>query len=269
MRDDEDHASDARQGRGDASRPDDALLLRREHTPEAVRRRLAEPDKGSYLRDFVYGAIDGTVTTFAVVAGVAGAQLSATVIVILGVANLVADGFSMAVSNFLGSRAEEQQQGRARREEQRHVELVPEGEREEVRQIFAAKGFEGQQLKDIVDVITRDRRLWLDTMMTEELGYARRSSNPVRAAGTTFVAFVSVGSLPLVVFLYNLAFAADIGRPFLWSAGMTAVGFFTVGTLKSRFVDQRWWTSGLETLAVGALAAGLAFGLGAALQGVA
>lgn len=269
MPDDEDHARRARLGRRRASRPDDARLLESEHTPDAVRRRLAEPDGGSYLRDFVYGAIDGTVTTFAVVSGVAGARLSATVVVILGVANLVADGFSMAVSNFLGSRAEQQQQARARREEQRHLDLVPEGEREEVRQIFAAKGFDGEQLERIVEVITGDRRVWLDTMMTEELGYAPRSSNPVRAAATTFLAFVSVGSLPLLVFLYNLLPAADISHPFVWSAAMTAVGFFTVGTLKSRFVDQRWWTSGLETLAVGALAAGLAFGLGAALQGVA
>ncbi|MEQ8839803.1 MAG: VIT1/CCC1 transporter family protein [Acidimicrobiales bacterium] len=269
MADDEEHHPDTGQGRGEARAPHDVHLLQREHTPEAVRRRLARPNGGSHLRDFVYGAIDGTVTTFAVVSGVAGARLSATVVVILGVANLVADGFSMAVSNFLGSRAEEQQQARARREEQRHLDLVPEGEREEIRQIFAAKGFRGEQLERTVEVITGDRRVWLDTMMTEELGYAQRSSNPVRAAATTFVAFVAVGSLPLLVFLYDLAFTVEVAHPFAWSAGMTAVGFFAVGALKSRFVDQRWWTAGLETLAVGAVAAGLAFALGAALQGVA
>ncbi|MGH8978267.1 MAG: VIT1/CCC1 transporter family protein, partial [Acidimicrobiia bacterium] len=66
------------------------------HTPEAIAARLRIGPRRSYLRDLVYGAIDGTVTTFAVVAGVRGASLEATILVILGIANLVADGFSMA-----------------------------------------------------------------------------------------------------------------------------------------------------------------------------
>src|ERR1044072_7380007 len=150
--------------------PDGARQLATQHTAEAVRRRLAAPPPVSYLRDFVYGAIDGTVTTFAVVAGVEGASLSATVVIILGIANLVADGFSMAVSTFLGSRAEAQQRERARCEEQRQIELVPEGEREEIRQLFAAKGFAGDELERIVEVITSDRDVWGAAMMSEELG---------------------------------------------------------------------------------------------------
>lgn len=72
----------------------------------AIRERLSQPPKRSHLRDFIYGGIDGAVTTFAVVAGVAGAGLSATVVIILGVANLIANGFSMAVSNYAATRAE-------------------------------------------------------------------------------------------------------------------------------------------------------------------
>jgi hypothetical protein len=79
--------------------------LRTGHTPEAIRARLAAEREHSYLRDFIYGGIDGSVTTFAVVSGVAGADLAASIVIILGLANLIGDGFSMAASNFLGTRA--------------------------------------------------------------------------------------------------------------------------------------------------------------------
>ncbi len=221
-----------------------------------------------YLRDAVYGAIDGAVTTFAVVAGATGASLSDTIVVIMGVANLIADGFSMGVSNFLGSRAERQQRRQARREEQRHIREVPEGEREEIRQIFAAKGFQGDDLDRVVEVITSDEELWTETMMSEELGFPSSEPDPFRAALATLVAFVVVGFLPLTVFIYDFAVPADIENPFAWSAGLTAIAFFIVGALKSRFVDQAWWRSGLETLAIGGAAASLAYGAGALLQGV-
>ena len=92
-------------------------------------------------RDWVYGGIDGTVTTFAVVAGVVGAELSTRTLLILGAANLFGDGFSMAAGNYSGTKAELDEYAQVRRMEERHVDLVPEGEREEIRQIFRAKGF--------------------------------------------------------------------------------------------------------------------------------
>jgi len=251
-----------------AARRRDAAALAPEHTPAGVRARLNSPPPPSRLRDFVYGAIDGIVTTFAVVAGVAGAGLSNRVIIILGVANLIADGFSMAVSNFLGTRAEQQQRERVRREEERHIALVPEGEQEEIRQIFAAKGFTAAELDRVVEVITADRQVWLDTMMTDELGYGSDSSDPLRAAAATLAAFVALGFLPLAVFVADLIAPGDIAAPFAWSAALTAVAFFAVGTLKGRFVGRPPWRSGVETLAVGGAAAALAFGVGALLQGV-
>ena len=119
--------------------------LRADHTEDAIRARLAGRRQG-HLRDFVYGAVDGTVTTFAVVAD-SPARARRAVVVVLGVANLLADGFSMGASNYLGARAERQEHGSASGAWRSGTSTRwPEGEREEVRQIFAAKGFEGADL---------------------------------------------------------------------------------------------------------------------------
>ncbi len=106
-------------------------------------------------------------------------------------------------------------------------------------------------------------------MMTEELGYGPVEASAWRAASATFVAFLTIGFLPLAPFFYDLVAPGELEGAFFWSAVLTGVAFLIVGGLKSRFVDQSWWRSGLETLAVGGLAAVLAYGIGAALKGVA
>lgn len=215
----------------------------------------------SYLRDWVYGGIDGTVTTFAIMAGVVGANLSSTVVVILGVANLLADGFSMAAGNYTGTKAEHDEYEQLRRMEERHIELAPEGEREEIRQIFKAKGFEGNALQAAVNVITKHRERWIDTMMTEEHGMPAVVRSPIHAAFYTFTAFVLCGAVPLVPYLLGLT------APEWPSVIMTGITFFAIGSVRSHWSPKRWWLAGLETLAIGMLAAGVAYFIGYWLKG--
>lgn len=243
--------------------------LEHSHAPEAIRRRLQEGPTESYLGDMVYGALDGAVTTFAVVSSVAGAGLSAGVLIVLGLANLLADGFSMGAGAFLGGRTRRQTRDRIRRMEERHIDQHPEGEREEIRQIFAAKGFHGEDLDRVVAVITADRQRWIETMLREEHGLPDTMPSPWRAGLATFAAFAVAGVVPLAAFVLEYLRPDTVTRPFFWSALLTGAAFFGIGALKSRFVEIPWWRSALETLLTGAAAATVAYAVGALLSGLA
>lgn len=155
-----------------------------------------------YLGDLVYGANDGIITTFAVVAGVAGASLSPRVVLILGFANLLADGFSMGASNFLAIRSDE-----------------------------AAR---------------------------QAAGKAAREPFPIRHSTATFLSFVLAGAVPLVSYVFLAGDAA-----FAPAVALTLVTLFVVGAARTLVTNVRWWVGGLEMLAVGAAAAGLAYAIGA------
>ena len=236
--------------------------MHHEHTPAAIRERLAKGPRNSYLRDFIYGGIDGAVTTFAIVSGVVGAHLSSGIVLILGFANLLADGFSMAAANYSGTRAERHELDLLREIEKRQVREHPEGEREEIRQIYALKGFSGAELETIVARISEDEDLWVRTMLQEEYGLAPEVRSPRLAAASTFAAFVICGAVPLVPFALRLEDAA------LASLASTLAVFFAIGSAKSRWSLIPWWKSGLETLFIGSAAAAIAYGVGVLLGGL-
>jgi len=122
-----------------------------------------------YIKDIVYGANDGIITTFAVVAGVAGAGLANSVIIVLGVASLLADGFSMAASNYLGTRSENSLYRKEEKREMDEVENVPEKEKEEIREIFSREGFDKNQANQLTDIVSNNKKFWVDFMMKYEL----------------------------------------------------------------------------------------------------
>jgi VIT1/CCC1 family predicted Fe2+/Mn2+ transporter len=236
--------------------------MEHDHTSEAIKERLAAGPYTSYLRDWIYGGIDGAVTTFAVVSGVVGAELSTAVILVLGAANLIADGFSMAASNFTGTRAEREEHKRLEAIEWRHISENPEGEREEIRQIYALKGLEGAALQHVVKTITSDRNLWVRTMLTEEYGLPSSVRSPLLAALSTFSAFLVCGFVPILPFVF------DFPHPFLNASVLTGAVFAAIGCFKSRWSVTSWWKSGVETLAIGAAAAALAYLAGYLLRSI-
>jgi VIT1/CCC1 family predicted Fe2+/Mn2+ transporter len=234
--------------------------LEHSHEPEKIAQRLADGPRASYLGDAVYGAIDGTVTTFAVVAGAIGAELSTRVVLILGAANLLADGFSMAAGNFAGTRAAREQAAMLTAQEHRHVDIDPEGEAAEIREIYRAKGFSGPALETLTQLLTSRRDVWVNTMLAEEYGITAALRSPLRAAAATFGAFVVAGSLPLVPFIFGLPHAPTVA---IAAAGLV---FVLIGSVRSRWSVRPWWSSALETFAIGMGAAALAYAVGYLLQ---
>lgn len=218
-----------------------------------------------YLGEFVYGGIDGSVTTFAVVAGAVGANLDSAVILILGFANLLADGFSMSVGAYLSNKSELDNFRRHEKIEYWEVEHLPEMERNEVREIFAAKGFEGELLEKVVDVICSDRDRWVDTMMKEELGMMKEERSPFKIGLVTFLAFLAVGLVPLLVYVWDFI-AGFPGNLFLTASLLTAFAFGVIGFLKTYVTETSRWRGILETLALGVIAAAVSYFVGDFLE---
>jgi VIT1/CCC1 family predicted Fe2+/Mn2+ transporter len=234
-----------------------------EHEPAAVAERLKRKHGSRSLSDAVLGGIDGCITTFAIVTGSVGAGFPTHVALILGTANLLADGLSMAVSNYESIKAHNEVIEATRRSEEHHIDRIPEGEREEIRQIFAQRGYKDDALEQIVQVITSDRKLWVDTMMAEEHGLRSLHPNPMKSAFVTFAAFVLIGVIPLLPLLVT-----PLGMPFQVYASVALAGivFFAIGTLKNLVLGRPPLKAGLSTLLTGGSAAGLAFLVGYVLR---
>jgi len=221
------------------------------------------------LDDFVYGATDGAVTTFAVVAGAFGASLSPSIVLILGFANLLADGFSMAIGNYLATKTRRENIEKARRKEEWEIDNRVEQEKQEIREIYEKKGFKHEFLEEIVKVITSRRKIWLDTMMTEELGLIEDKKRASDAAITTFVAFNLIGFVPLLPFVVMFIIGSSVVsalEAFSYSVIFTGIAFFLIGTIKGKLVQKSLLTSGLNTLLIGGIAAAVAFMVGYVLN---
>lgn len=218
-----------------------------------------------YLGEFVYGGIDGSVTTFAVVAGSAGAALESKVVIILGFANLIADGFAMSVGSYLSTKSEKENYEKHKKIEYWEVKHLPEKEREEIREIYAAKGFDGPLLEQVVDRITADPDRWVDVMMKEELEMSEETKSPLAMGAVTYFSFLLFGLIPLLVYVLDYVFSWGDDL-FFWSSLMTGLTFMLIGYLKAMVNQTKTLRSTIETLFLGGAAATLAYFVGSLLE---
>lgn len=217
-----------------------------------------------HFEDFIYGSIDGAVTTFAVVAGASGAVLSPSVVLILGFANLFGDGFSMAIGNYLAAKTRKEYIEKERRREEWEIDNLAEQERQEIRDIYANKGFKDELLEEIVRIITSRRKVWIDTMMKEELGLIEGRRRPVDTAISTFTGFNIVGLIPLIPFVFFFMTGSSLSSSgtFQYSIIFTAIAFFLIGIMKGKIVKRSLFKSGIYTLSIGGIAAIVAYLVG-------
>ncbi|VVB99620.1 VIT family protein [uncultured archaeon] len=238
------------------------------HSHKAFDEDQHKEGAGDYLGSLVYGALDGIVTTFAVVAGAAGASLSPAVIIILGVANMFADGLSMAVGTYLSIKSTQSYYEAEKKREEWEVDTFPEGEKAEIRQIYIGKGFKGKDLEKMVELITSKKAIWVDTMMAEELGMSPEQKDPVKAAGYTYIAFLVAGFIPISVFVLSHFYPLTPQFSFPISFALTFITIFISGSLRSLVIAKKWYEAGFEMLLIGGLTAVVSYGIGAFLGGL-
>ncbi len=220
-----------------------------------------------HFDDFIYGSIDGAVTTFAIVAGVMGASLPSGIILILGFANLFADGFSMAAANYQASKARNEFIEMKRKQEEWEIDNLEEQEKDEIRDIYRKKGFKDELLEDVVRIITSRRKVWVDTMMKEELGLIEDEKNPMDSSVSTFVGFNLIGLIPLIPFMVFMAIGIELNsEAFVYSIVSVLTAFFLVGMIKGKIVKKSIMRSGINTLIIGGIAAVVAYVVGYGLN---
>ncbi len=217
---------------------------------------------GRYIRDIVFAANDGIVTTFSVVAGVVGAHLSPVVIVVIGLTNILADGFSMATGNYLGTKSEKELYEREESIEYKEIEQKPEVELLEIREILKAKGYKGKKLDQITELISDNKHYWVDFMMHEEMKlFSPEEESPIRQAAATFISFAIAGFIPLIPYLFGSG-----TNSFRIAVISTFMTLFIIGALRTFFSKRSWFYLGIEMLIIGGSAATLAYLAGYALR---
>ncbi len=222
-----------------------------------------------YLKEIVYGASDGIITTFAVVAGFAGAGhtsgtlgIGLTAVLLFGFANLAADGFSMALGNFLSVRSEQKLYRLEREKEEHEIQHSPELEEQETISILMEKGYSQEQAAQLTSLFMLNQEFWADFMLSYELGISNpEGTNPYLTGLATFFSFISFGLIPLLPYLAKQNLVSE-NTIFSYSILFTLLALLLLGILRFKITKESWIKSISETMLLGSLAATIAYIVG-------
>jgi vacuolar iron transporter family protein len=219
---------------------------------------------GGHIKSIVFGGLDGIITTFAVVAGAAGGGLSVDVILILGFSSVFADAVSMGVGDALSTKAENEYILAEKRREEWELENYPEGEIEEMIDLYEKKGLPRKDAETVINIMAKHKEFFVDVMMAEELELQvpAEDDNPWVDGGVTFCSFVFFGTIPLLAYAVFYSVELYDSERFIIACCLTAICLFALGVTKSRFTEQNWLSAGSEILTLGGAVAGLAYFLG-------
>lgn len=218
----------------------------------------------TYLKEIVYGGSDGIVTTFAVVAGFAGAQMSDArlpimVVLLFGLANLTADGASMGLSSFLSLRSEQDYYKHQRQQELEEILRESAQEKEETIQVLLDRGYSQKDAEDITRLYSKNPEYWADFMMNYELELANPTKeNALRTGLATTTAFITFGFIPLVPYI----FFQDAPRLFTMSCIFTLTAFLFLGIVRWKVTKQSFVRCVGEMVLVGSVSASIAYFVG-------
>jgi vacuolar iron transporter family protein len=222
--------------------------------------------ESSYIRDLVFGFGDGVNTSLGIVAGVGGASISADVVILAALVGMFTGAKAMAVQNYLAVKSQREILESEIKREESEIESVPDKERQEIEEIYKAKGFQGDVLKTVVKTITSNKKVWLKTMLTEELGVNLEIvGNPLRGALVMFGSFLVGGILPILPYFIVKAGIISSGTALASAIAFSLISSFTVGAIKSRIAKKNWLKGGLEMAGLGTGIALIGYGIGAEL----
>lgn len=219
---------------------------------------------GGHIKSIVFGGLDGIITTFAVVAGAAGGGLSVDVILILGFSSVFADAISMGVGDALSTKSENEYILAERAREVWELENNPEGEAEEMVDLYVEKGLPRKDAEKIIAIMSQHKDFFINVMMAEELELQvpDEDDNPWIDGGVTFCSFVLFGTIPLLAYAVFYNAQLYVHEQFIIACVLTGMCLFGLGVTKSQFTKQSWWRAGTEVFGLGGGVAALAYFVG-------
>lgn len=222
--------------------------------------------ESNYIRDIVFGFGDGINTSLGIVAGVGGAVIDADVVILAALIGMFTGAKAMAVQNYLAVKSQREILESEIKREEFEIETKPQEERLEIERIYHDKGFEGEELKQVVDKITSNKDVWLKTMLTEELGLnLDLIGSPLKGAFVMFGSFLLGGILPIIpYFAFKFDIISSINAIVIAICISVSASFF-VGAFKARIAKKSWIKGGIEMAGLGTGIALVGYGIGSEL----